>query len=51
MTENIIKEEIKQTDMLIDIDLKGVKSFNLSKIDYCYEQGYKQALESIKKWK
>lgn len=42
MTENLIRENIKNSAILINIDLKDVKSFNLSKIDFCYEQGYKQ---------
>jgi len=47
MTENLIQESIKQSDVLINLDLKDVKSFNLSKMEFCYEQGYKQTLEKI----
>lgn len=48
MTENLIQDSIKKSDILIDLDLKDVKSFNLSKIEFCYEQGYKQTKEKIK---
>jgi len=47
MTENLIQDNIKQSDLLIDLDLKDVKSFNLSKLEFCYEQGYKQTKQLI----
>jgi len=47
MTENLIQDSIEQSDVLINLDLKDTKSFNLSKIEMCYEQGYKQTKERI----
>ena len=52
ITENLIQNNIKTADVLIDLDLRDVKSFNLSKLEFCYEQGYKQTstkIEEIKK--
>ena len=51
MTENLIQENIKQSDVLIDLDLKEVKSFNLAKLDFCYKQGYKQTKDKIEEIK
>jgi len=51
MTDNLIQENIKKADILIDLDLKDVKYFNLTKMEFCYEQGYKQTMEQIKKIK
>lgn len=51
MTENLIQENIKKADVLIDLDLKDVKYFNLTKMEFCYEQGYKQTMEQIEKIK
>ena len=48
MTENLIQESIKQSDILIDLDLKDVKSFNIAKMEFCYEQGYKQTKAQIR---
>jgi len=47
MTENLIQEGIRESDVLINLDLKDIKSFNLSKMEFCYEQGYKQTLQKI----
>lgn len=51
MTENLIKDSVKLCDYVLDVDLKGVKPFNIKKIDFCYEQGYRQTLEQIEKIK
>ena len=51
MTENLIQDNIKTSDVLIDLDLRDVKSFNLSKLEFCYEQGYKQTTAQIAKIK
>lgn len=51
MTENIVKEKVKLSDYIIDIDLKDVKPFNINKIDFCYKEGYMQTLDQIKQIK
>ena len=47
MTENLIKESVDQSDAIIDINLREVKAFSIKKIDFCYEEGYKQTLSKI----
>lgn len=51
MTENLIREAIKESDYVIDIDLKDVKPFNISKLEFCYKEGYMQTLDNIIKLK
>lgn len=51
MTENLIKDSIKESDYVIDIDLKDVKPFSISKLEFCYQQGYLQTLDHIIKLK
>ncbi len=51
MTENLIQDAIRQSNVLIDLELKDVKSFNLSKIEFCYEQGYRQTIEKMEEIK
>ena len=51
MTDNLIKPSIKESDYVIEIDLKDVKPFSLQKIDFAYQQGYLQTLDHIKKIK
>lgn len=47
MTENLIKDSIKQSDYIIEIDLKDVKPFSISKLEFVYQQGYMQTLDHI----
>ena len=47
MTENLIRESIKQSDYVIEIDLRDVKPFSIKKLDFSYQQGYIQALNHI----
>ncbi len=47
MTENLIKESIKQSDYDIEIDLRDVKPFSISKLDFAYQQGYIQTIDHI----
>lgn len=47
MTENLIRESIKQSDYVIDIDLRDVKPFSISKLEFCYKEGYIQTLDNI----
>jgi len=47
MTENLIKHSLKQSDYVIEIDLKDVKPFSISKLEYAYQQGYMQTLDQI----
>ena len=51
MTENLIKDSIKQSDYVITIDLKEVKPFSISKLEFAYQQGYLQTLDHIIKLK
>lgn len=51
MTENLIRESVKISDYVLEIDLKDVKPFNIKKIDFCYKEGYRQALLQINKIK
>ena len=45
------EESIKQSDIVIDLDLSKASVFNIKKIDYCYEIGYKVTLEKIEEIK
>ena len=51
MTENLIKDSVKQSDFVIEIPLKDVKPFSISKLEFCYQQGYLQTLDQISKLK
>ena len=47
MAQNIIKDQRANSDYLLDIDLKGVRVFDVNKVEYCYEEGYKQAIKHM----
>lgn len=47
MNENLIRPSIEASDYVLDIRLKDVKPFSMKKIDFCYEEGYKQTLLQI----
>ena len=51
MTENLIKDSIKESDFVIEIDLKDVKPFSINKLEFAYQQGYLQTLDYIIKLK
>lgn len=51
MTENLIKESVKLSDFVIEIDLRDVKPFSISKLEFCYKQGYIQTIDQISKIK
>lgn len=51
MTENLIKDSVKQSDYVIEIELRDVKPFSISKLEYAYQQGYMQTLDHIIKLK
>ena len=51
MTENLIKDSIKESDYVIAIDLKEVKPFSINKLEFAYQQGYLQTLDHIIKLK
>ena len=47
-----VKEAIKESDLVLNINAKEASVFNSKKIDYCYEMGYAETLlkiEEIKK--
>ena len=47
MTENLIRESVRVSDYVIEIDLRDVKPFSISKLDFCYKEGYIQTLDNI----
>lgn len=50
--EGLSQEAIKISDYILDIDVSDTNSFNIKKIDYCYEEGYKYTsnkMDEIKK--
>ena len=51
MADNMMTEQCKNSDYLINIDLHGVNVFNTNKLDFCYEEGYRQTLANIRKIK
>ncbi len=51
MTENLIRPSIKESDYVLDIDVKDAKPFSIKKINFCYEEGYRQTLLQIDKIK
>ena len=51
MTENLVKESVEASDYVIEIDLRDVKPFSISKLDFCYREGYIQTIDQIKKIK
>lgn len=51
MTERLTEESIKNSDYVIEIDLKDVKPFSINKLEFCYKQGYIQTLDNILKIK
>lgn len=51
MTKRQEEDSCKLSDVLLNIDVKGVKVFNINKINFCYEQGYNQTIEKIDKIK
>lgn len=51
MNESIIKDSLSQSDYVLEVDLKDVKPFNISKIDFCYKEGYIQTIDNITKIK
>lgn len=51
MGEGIDKEQLKNSDIVIDIDLKNVQVFNMNKLEFCYKEGYEQTIKQIDKIK
>lgn len=51
MTENLIRESVRASDYVIEINLRDVKPFSISKLDFCYKEGYIQTLDNIIKLK
>lgn len=47
MTENLIRESVRISDYVLELDLKGVKPFSSSKLEFCYQEGYMQTLDNI----
>ncbi len=45
--EGLARESINISDLVFDIDVSKSSSFSISKIDYCYEQGYQYAITRI----
>lgn len=51
MTENLIRESVKASDYVIELDLRDTKPFSISKLEFCYKEGYIQTLDHIIKIK
>lgn len=51
MTENLIIDSVKSSDSVLEIDLNDVKPFSMRKMQFCYEEGYKQTKSNIEKIK
>jgi len=51
ITDNLMTEQCKVSDYLINIDLRGVRVFNTGKLDFCYEEGYRQTIEQMREIK
>ena len=51
MFDQRTEKEMESSDYTITLDLSDVNVFNVKKIDYCYNQGYKTALENMDKIK
>ena len=51
MTENLTKDSIKESDYIIEINLKDVNPFSVRKIDFAYQQGYLQTIDQLSKLK
>lgn len=51
MTENLIRESVRESDYVIDIDLRDVKPFSISKLEFAYQEGYIQTIDNIIKLK
>ena len=47
MTSNLIQDSIDESDYVLDIDLRDVKPFNIGKLDFCYKEGYLQAINHM----
>lgn len=51
MTENLIRESVRISDYVIELDLKDAKPFSINKLEFCYKEGYMQTLDHIIKIK
>lgn len=51
LCEKVAEESIKQSNMIIDLELPNANVFNIKKIDYCYNIGYTTTLKKIKEIK
>lgn len=49
--EGLSQDSINISDAVFDIDVSKSTSFSISKIDYCYEEGYKYAITKINELK
>lgn len=51
MTENLIRESVRISDYVIELDLRDAKPFSINKLEFCYREGYMQTLDHIIKLK
>ena len=51
MTENLIRESVRISDYVIELDLRDAKPFSINKLEFCYKEGYMQTLDHITKLK
>ena len=51
MTENLIRESVRISDYVIELDLRDAKPFSINKLEFCYKEGYMQTIDHITKLK
>ena len=51
MTENLIRESVRISDYVIELDLRDAKPFSINKLEFCYKEGYMQTLDHITRLK
>lgn len=51
LCDKVAEESVKQSDIIIDLDLSKASVFNIKKIDYCYNLGYITTLTKMEEIK
>ena len=41
------REAVEESDFVLDLDMKGTKTFDTKKVDYCFEIGYVAAITKM----
>ena len=45
------REAVEESDFVLDLDMKGTKTFDTKKVDFCFEIGYITTITKIKEIK